>query len=164
MEVVGITAEDVTKDDAVGHVHRAIRVEENATGNPGITTIVINVHRRGSSVVNVVATAEIEHHVAEAYSSSEGDPSVELDVAQPTDVDRNQVGCAAVDRQRLPAAVREGARIKYMDALTVDGEHVPALAFSVVVPLIATDVPASPKIVCDSELTKLRAFVTPATL
>src|SRR5207244_5952384 len=38
LEVVRITAEDVPKDDTVGHVHRAIRVQENAPGNPGSTT------------------------------------------------------------------------------------------------------------------------------
>src|SRR5438876_9577833 len=73
--------------------------------------------------MHVVATPEIEHDVAEAYSSSEGDSSVKLDVAQPIEVDGNQVGRATVDRQRLPAAVHVAARIKHMDALAVDGEQ-----------------------------------------
>ena len=45
---------------------------------------------------------------------------MDLDVAQPIEVDRNQVGCAAVDSQSLVSAVGKAGRIEDMHRLTVN--------------------------------------------
>src|SRR6266446_5598740 len=68
----------------------------------------------------VVAAAEIEHDVVGHNSSGQEYPTVELDVADPIEVDGNQVGRGAVDSQSLVSAVAKAGRIEYMDDLTVN--------------------------------------------
>ena len=124
MEVVGITTEDAAEDVGVRDVCRAIRVQENALGESGSTAVIINVECRPAGVCGEVAIADVEDDVVCVNSAREEDPSVELDVAQRAEVDDYKVGRAAVDGQRLAAAVSEAGRIKYMDHLSVVGEHV----------------------------------------